>query len=70
MENPSQFDDFKQHLDSLLLGSVPINTVFKTNVYEALEKYKKDKGLTHIQDVVRLATASFLIKAGYLHNNS
>lgn len=65
-----QTQDFKQHLDSLMQGSVPINTTFKNDVAIAVIKYAKDAGLGHPQDVIRLAVANFLKKAGYLNNNS
>lgn len=70
MSDTKQLEDFKLHLESLLSGSVPINTTFKTNVANAIINYAKDKGLNHPQDVIRLAVANFLTKSGYLINNS
>jgi hypothetical protein len=70
MVETSQLEDFKTHLESLLTGSVPINTTFKIPIAQALIKCAKDKGLNHPQDVIRLAVANFLTKSGYLNNNS
>jgi hypothetical protein len=67
MTETTQLEDFKAHLESLLTGSVPINTTFKTDIAIALIQYAKDKGLNHPQDVIRLSVASFLSKAGYLN---
>lgn len=70
MPKDQQTQEFKTYLDSILSGSVPINTAFKKDVAFALVTYAKDKGLNNPQDVIRLATAAFLSKAGYLKNNS
>lgn len=69
MNEDKQLQDFKNYLDTLLTASVPINTAFKKNIAFALVDYAKDKGLQHPQDVIRIAVASFLNKAGYLNNN-
>lgn len=57
-------------LENAIKGTIPINTAFANNVYTALEQYRKDKGLPYQQDVIRLAVAMLLDKAGYLNNNS
>lgn len=57
-------------LENAIKGTIPINTAFAHNVYTALEQYRKDKGLPYQQDVIRLAVAMLLDKAGYLNNNN
>lgn len=48
---------------------VSITTVFdnsnEQSIIKRLERYKTEKGLPYVQDVVRLAVANFLDKAGY-----
>jgi hypothetical protein len=70
MSDQDALQSFKSYLESLSSGSVPINTAFKLEIANALANYAYDKGLNKPQDVIRLACAGFLTKAGYLKNNS
>lgn len=40
--------------------------VFNIDVFQAIQKARKELGMTYTQDVIRLAVASFLKKEGYL----
>lgn len=66
MGKDKELEKFKQHFDEIVQGNVPINTAFAFKVAAALEKYKEDKGLMSVQDVVRLSCSNFLTKSGYL----
>lgn len=67
MEKNKQLEDFKQHLDTLIKGKVPITTSFNKDIAIALIDYAKKKGLSNTQDVIRLAVAQFLTNAGLIN---
>jgi hypothetical protein len=49
-------------------ATIPVTTTFandgERSIYSRLVKYQREKGLSHVQDVVRLAVANLLDKAG------
>jgi hypothetical protein len=63
---PQTFPDANKDIKEVDEYTVKINTVFSKQVAQSLMKVQKKKGLPYVQDVIRLAIANFLEKAGYL----
>lgn len=58
-------DDKKQFGTNKQAAKIPLNTQLDREVFRRLTTYQKANGHLNVQEVVRLAVASFLTNAGY-----
>lgn len=49
---------------------IPITLRVARPIYDALRGYKRDMGMSSEQDVIRVASATMMIREGYLERSS